>query len=247
MADEIIDKVEELEEPKTEEPTTEEPKEELKEEKKEEPKLSSEQEMAIGLFNALQNPETAGPTLRHLAELAGLDLVKKSGQKELKKDIKTLVKERLGEDNSILAESLGPLLDEVIKDAVEEHLKPLKAERIKEKETQFASQIEATFKELETESKGLSTKLEAKMLELMEQINPGPNTPPDKYIRHIFKLAKAEYTEAELLKAQNKKQADNKKTTSIPGGANPDRIKAGSRLPTIKEAVEAAMRGETLE
>lgn len=226
----------------TEDVKTEEVKEELKV-----AQLTPEQETAISLFNSLKNPESAGATLKQLAELAGLDLVKKEDQKLLKKDIKTLVKERLGEDNSILAESLGPLLDEILKETIEDHLKPLKDERLKEKEAEFTSQIEATFKDLETESKGLSTKLEKQMLELMEQFSPGPKTSPSTYIKHIYKLAKSQYDDAESIKAKNKKQAENKKSVSVSGGGNPDRIKAGSKLPTIKEAVEAAMRGETLE
>lgn len=249
MADEITNETSKVEEPKTEEVEDKKVEEPENEESKEEKTstLTPEQETAINLFNALKDPESAGPTLRHLAELAGLDLVKKADQKELKKGIKEIVKERLGEDNSILAESLGPLLDEIIKDTVEEHLKPLKAERQQEREKIFATQIDNTFKALEEESKGLSTKLEKQMLELMKDINPGPDTPPDKYIRHIYKLAKSEFDEAERIKAQNKKQTDNKKSVSVQGGGNTDRVKSGSKLPTIHEAVEAAMRGETLE
>jgi hypothetical protein len=242
MADEII-------EPKVEETPKEEIVEETPKEEspKEEPKVDPEHEAAVGLYSALKDPERAGATLRQLADLAGFDLAKKADQRELKRDIKTLVKERLGEDNSILAESLGPLLEEVIKQAVNEELKPLKDTISAEKQESFALKIDKTFKELEAETKGLSTKLEKQMLELMEQFNPGPKTPPDVYIRHIFKLAKASYAEAEDIKAQNRKQADNKKSVTVQSGVNPERVKSGSKLPTIREAVEAAMRGESLE
>jgi len=235
------------EETKVEEIIVEEPK--VEEEPKEELKVTTDpdQEAARGLYAALKDPQRAGSTLRQLADLAGLDLVKKADQKEIKKDIKDLVKERLGEDNSILAESLGPLLDDVIKQVVEERIKPLQDGITERQQREFANQIEGTFKALDTETKGLASKLEKQMIELMDQVNPGPNTPPDVYLRHIYKLAKSQYDEAETIKAQNSKREQNKKTVSVQSGVNSERIKSGSRLPTIREAVEAAVRGETLE
>lgn len=215
--------------------------------KVETPVVDPEQQAAVELFKALKDPERAGSTLQQLAQLAGLDLVKKADQKVLTKGIKDLVKERLGEDNSILAESLGPLLEEVLEKAVEDRLKSIKDDLTEQKRTEFAAKIEDTWTKLDTETKGLASKLEKQMLALMEDIDPGKNTPPEKYLRHIYKLAKADYDEAEKIKAQNTKRDQNKKAPSVQTGVNADRVKSGSRLPTIKEAVEAAVRGETLE
>ena len=72
-------------------------------------------------------------------------------------------------------------------------------------------------------------------------------TKPETYIRHIYNLAKSQYDEAENIKAQNAKRDLNKKSPSVQSGVNPERVKAGSKHPTIRESVEAAMRGETLE
>lgn len=211
------------------------------------PTIDPEQQVALDLFKALRDPSRAGSTLQQLADMAGLDLVKKQDRQELKKDIKTLVKERLGEDNSILADSLGPLLEELLEGAVKDKLKPLEDSIFESKKIEFSNRIENEISALDKETKGLSSKLESRMVELMGEISPGETTPPEKYIRHIFKLAKSEFDEAERVKAQNTKQTKNKETVSVQTGVNADRVKSGSKLPTIREAVAAAVRGETLE
>lgn len=209
--------------------------------------LSAEQQAAVNLFDALKNPETAGLALRHLADLAGFDLAHRKGREEAKKSIADIVKEELGEDNSILAEKLGPTLDKIISAAVEERLKPVRDTIATQEEKEVADAIESELAALNTETKGLSKKLETRMVELMDEISPGPKTKPAAYIRKIYKLAASEYEEAEKLKTQDRKREENKSTVTVHPGANPDRVKSGSRLPTHREAVEAAMRGETLE
>jgi hypothetical protein len=209
--------------------------------------LNTEQQAAVNLFNALKNPETSGPTLRHLADLAGLDLAKRQDKTELKKSISQIVAEELGEDNSILAEKLGPTLEKIIQSAVDERVKPITDQISTREEKEIASAIETALENLNKETKGLSKKLETKMVELMDEISPGPKTKPEAYIRKIYKLAISDYEEAEKVKAQNVKRDVNKNTPTVHPGVNPERVKSGSRLPTIRESVEAAMRGETLE
>jgi hypothetical protein len=223
------------------------PKEEVVEKKPIPETVTDEHRAAINLLNALKNPETASQTIRSLAGFAGLEIATKREQIELKKTISQLITEGLGEDNSILAEKLGPTLEKIIADAVEERVKPITEGISETQKNEFATRIDVAFSSLETESKGLSKKLENDMVKLMEDISPGPNTKPEAYIHHIYTLAKSQYDEAERIKAQDTKRDSNKKTLSVQTGVNPERIKSGSRLPTIRESVEAAMRGETLE
>jgi hypothetical protein len=216
--------------------------------KVEETKVESpDQQAALNLFNALKNPETSGIVIKQLAELAGLEIGVKKDQVTLKKTISQIITEELGEDNSILAEKLGPALERVIAKAVEDQVKPIQDTISEQKKNEFATRIDKTFESLNTESKGLSKKLESRMVELMDQIQPGPKTEPEAYIRHIFTLAKSDFDEAERIKTQDVKRDQNKKTTNVPIGVNTERVKSGSKLPTIREAVLAASRGETLE
>lgn len=239
--------MEEATEVKTEETKTEETKTETKVEESKETVLTNEQQAAINLFEALKDPQKSGATLRALADMAGFDLAQKGDRTELKKGIADIIKEELGEDNSILAEKLGPALDKIISKAVDERVKPLNEGLVARQQAELAEEIDSTFKALEVETKGLSKQLEARMTELMEQIEPGKNTKPKDYIRHIYRLAKSDYDEAERIKSQNTQREKNRNTPGVQTGVNSDRVKSGSRLPTIRESVEAAMRGETLE
>lgn len=243
MADEIVDQTK-VDDTKVDDTKVDDTK---VDDKKDEVVLSPEQTAALNLFNALKDPETAGPTLRHLADLAGFDLAHRKDQKDLKKSISQIVAEELGEDNSILAEKLGPTLEKIIQSAVEERIKPVTSSIEAREQKEVADAIEDALAKLETETKGLSKKLETKMVELMDEIAPGPKTKPEAYIRKIYKLAVSDYEEAEKIKAQNKKREENKTTSTVHSGVNADRVKSGSRLPSIREAVEAGMRGETLE
>lgn len=245
MADEIIDqKVDE-----TKQDTTDTKIEDVKtDDTVKESTLSPEQTAALNLFNALKDPETAGPTLRHLADLAGFDLTSRKQQTELKKSISQTIAEELGEDNSILAEKLGPTLERIISKAIEDGVKPVTSAIEAQEQKKIANEIEATLKDLNTETKGLSAKLEDRMVELMEELPPSSKITPSAYVRKIYKLAASDFEEAEKLKAQDKKREINKSQVTVHSGVgNPDRVKSGSRLPTIRESVEAAMRGETLE
>lgn len=243
MPDEIVDKaVEELKD--VEHPIKE--SEEVKEPEIKEPVVSEEQVAAFNLFKALKDPETAGPTLRHLADLAGFDLASRKQQTELKKSITQTIVEELGEDNSILAEKLGPALEKIISKAIEDSVKPITKSIATQEQKKIADEIEATLKTLESETKGLSKKLESRMTALMDEVAPGRTTPA-AYIRKIYKLASSEFEDAEKLKAQDKKRDQNRSSSIVSPGVNPERVKAGSRLPTHRESVEAAMRGEMLE
>lgn len=223
------------------EPVVEEPK-------IEEPKVESpDQQAALNLFNALKNPETSGIVIKQLAELAGLEIGVKKDAAKLTKTISQIISEELGEDNSILAEKLGPALEKIIAKAVEDQVRPMQETISEQKRTEFATRIDKTFETINIESKGLSKKLEPRMVELMDQIQPGPKTEPEAYIRHIFTLAKSDFDEAEQVKAQNVKRDKNKASSHVPTGVNAERVKSGSKLPTIREAVLAASRGESLE
>lgn len=242
MADEITQNTEET---TTVETTTTEV--ETKDEAKAEVVLSDEQKAAVNLFNSLKDPKTAGATLQALAEMGGFNLQRREDRKEIKKTVSALIAEKLGEDHSLLSERLGPALEEIIDSAVNEKLKPFNDKITEREQTELQSHIDQAFVDLETETKGLSKKLEGKMVQLMDVISPGKDTKPRDYIRYIYKLAKSDFDEAEAIKAQNTQRDKNKRVPGVHSEVNPDRVKSGSKLPTIKEAVAAAMRGETLE
>ena len=209
--------------------------------------VTADQQAAMNLFLALRDPKTAPDVIRQLAHISGLDIEKPKEAQTLRKSITQILSDELGEDNSLLTERLGPALEKILAQAVEEKLSPIKSDLEMRQQQEVATRIDTALDSINKSTGGFATKLDGAMSKLMEQIAPGPNTPPEQYINYIFKLAKSEFDEAEKVKAQDAKRMANKSAPNVPSGVNPERVRAGSKLPTIHEAVAAAFQGKTLE
>lgn len=211
------------------------------------PELDQETQEAIALYNSLKDPEKGKIVIEMLAKRAGL-VPGEQPTKTEKKTITQRIKESLGEENSILADALGPALDQIISEAVQEKIHPITQSLQEERIQEFSSRIDATIEKLNTDTKGESKKLEKEMLKVMDKVNPSKGTSPEDYINMVYKIASGNTAEVERIKRTNEKQIENKKsTTGVQTGVNSERIKSGSKLPTIREAVLAASRGEKIE
>ncbi len=213
------------------------------------PDLRTQQ--ALWLLEQLGKPETAIPLIREIAGRTGLQLTERAAPAVEKVKVQEILGKALGEEYSVLAERLGPAFEQAVGVIVNERMQPLQQRLAHQQAQQFQGEVQSTFAALENESKGASKALEPRMLELMDEIHPGKNTSVDKYIRRIYAIAKEDSAAAEAAQRVTKQiQHNAQNATGIPpGGATPntERVKTGSRLPSIREAVQAAMKGQLLE
>lgn len=203
---------------------------------------------AQALFDLLNNQATAKSTLQLIASNLGLS-VSEARSEEGQKAIKDVIKEAMGEDLAFLSDKLGPLGD-----AIEKHINARisKVEndintRAKEREAAvFQTQSEKAIIDLGKETKGEFTNLLPAITKLMEEIPIGKSTSPDAYLRRLYTIAKSEAgTKVNTSKERIEKARRESSANTLLTSGNPTRTKSGSSpAPTIREAVQAAMRGE---
>jgi hypothetical protein len=87
------------------------------------------------------------------------------------------------------------------------------------------------------------------MMKKMSKMPATPETPIDEYLDDIYSLVNKGRGEARTVKKTVEKIAKNAKerNSSGDGGSDDDRIKKGSHMPSLDEAVKAAFRGEKLD
>lgn len=242
VVDEKVDEtVEETEESEETTEEAEEGEEQTSEDDLDEPSLVQ----AKALYKLLKDPNTQDQTIRMMAESRGL-LGKntpdtKAEVKEAKKDILGLLKKSLGPEMEWLALKLSPAITEMLEDE-----RAARDTRISAMEqSQIESATSAAFDKLANETKGLSRKLEPKMVQLANELLPGPNQTPEQYIRRLYTLASADRQATNT----RKEMADkiNRNSKDAPGrlqtGAVPGvRVPNGSNTKvSLKDAVQNAI------
>lgn len=225
------------------------PVEEAKEEAKPEKKAAAEDDgidvtQAKNLYKALSDPKTAKPIIEALARQSGLlgDEPTKAQTKEVKKTIQAVFKEALGDKLGFLAEELGPAIEAVLKHYGEEQDSKLAAITRREVENETARAVEDLYK-----SHKDFEKYESRVLELMDEIAPGPNTKTSAYMEKLYRIAKSEAEEAstsEKMKAKLKKSSED-----APGrlSSASDREAATKAAPKANMTIEEALQKAALE
>jgi hypothetical protein len=230
--EEIVEQPQEVEKPE------EGPQPEVKEPEQSVPQLDLKTKQALAIYEALSDPHQSHTFIKKLAEFAGYQVVSPEAEKPTSKPVRHLIKERLGEDY----EHLGEALEEVLDHALREKIAPIQTLVLEEKKRAYEAEVRAALSELK-----ITPAIETRMYELMQQLQPSPNATVRSYIRSIYDLAAKEANEAEKLKTTVQKVQKNRAQVGAPSGVNADRVKQGSRLPTIREAVLMAARGEKFE
>lgn len=192
---------------------------------------------ARSLYKALKDPETSSEVIETLARRAGL-LDKKGGNTETKKEVKDELgritkkfKSGLGKDFEGFSDKVGPLLDEAIKEYMEEHFGKASA---KSSEAKWEGEIEKF-----QESHELTRKVEKKMQELMEDAPPNIKKDGFKaqtYLNRMYKSALEELGEEAPAPKKKSKDNDDDNESGIIERKRPAGL-------TTEQAVEAAMRG----
>lgn len=156
----------------------------LSEEKTADPNL----EAAQTLLSAIQaGGQTAQQVLLGLAKSAGLAVEFKENQVAVVKSLKDILVEKIGEDNSFLAEQLSAGLEEYLN--VREQKYTAQIEELKSRDSQNAisSEINATTANL-AKFDDFKT-LETKMIELSAELKPAAGISPEKYLKILYTAA----------------------------------------------------------
>jgi hypothetical protein len=201
-ATELTEKLDKSKETKSTEKTVETQVEEEQEEEHEsdeegqESDVSQEDELddvskdeALRLYKALKDPKAGPAVLAALAQQAGLlgkNLPEtKQEVATAKKAVKEILKDSLPENMKFLADQLGPAIEAVFEEKMQEQ-----DEKFQQLEIQrVEGQVVAAYERLSKETKGESKRLEARMAEIATQISPAPELSVDQYIRFLYQIA----------------------------------------------------------
>lgn len=210
---------------------------------------------ALSLFRSLANPETAGGAISELARIGGYDLTKKAEAAQLQRDVKTVLKEKLGDSYEILGgDRLADALDTLFKTEVEKATKPV-VDRLTKREME-ANQAKADTamdalwaRHKITDAKARE-KVAGQMLARMKSMPASADANINDYLDDIYHLTTRDAERARTVKTTVRKIAENahevSRTSGEGSGVDESRVRSGSKLPSIREAVAAAFRGEKL-
>lgn len=212
---------------------------------------------ALSIVRALGNKETAGSTIEELARITGYDLGKKADQRAIVKDLKTIFREKLGDSYDLLSgDKLAEAMEAVVDSRVTEITKPV-LDRITESErsaneSKANAAMDSLWTRHEVTDKAQREKISGRMMEKMQKLPAGPGTDVNSYLDDIFSLVNRDTEASRTVKktvTKIKQNAQDVSRTSGDGSSGSDetRVKTGSKLPSIREAVSAAFRGERLE
>jgi hypothetical protein len=194
---------------------------------------------AKNLYRALKNPATSRAVIAALTEQLGMNKAPaetKAEEKRQVKDVKSILGEALGE-YKFLADKLGPAIEQILESERESN------------ETRFAAQeqyrieqeVVAATAELNRVTKGESSKLEARMNELSQEIPVGTQS-VKTYINRLYTIAAGERQKIEPRRIADKVRANaNDPTARLQGTRGPDtKIEIPNGKMNINQAVKFA-------
>lgn len=214
---------------KKEPPTKEPPKDEKVQ------GLSADQlKEAEQLYNLFKDPEKAPAVIDWLARQAGYDKIKvetKQDVKEIKKDIKGILEEKLGPELSFLADKLAPAIDDILKEKLDEHTKDIRETLQQGELDKIAQQSETALESLSKEwfdDKEPPKEITARINELIDEMPAAKGMTAAKYMERLFLIAVGE-------KGLTKKSATSSSDATVKRAAT-NRNDAPSRLASDRGA-----------
>ncbi len=213
---------------------------------------STEVKNALVFYRALNDPTQRGDLVKTLAQVSGYDLTKKEQATQLNKDIKSILREKLGDNYEILsgdklAEAFHEALELKVKEAVEPALAKISKAEVAENNRKADSAMTDFFKRNDI-SKDQQEAVSKKLFEKMQVMPAGPNSDVNSYLDDLYFLTHRDRVATKTVKNTVEKIKENAKerNSSGEGTGNEDRIKRGSAMPSLDEAVRAAFRNERL-
>src|ERR1700741_690435 len=209
----------------------------------------------LDLRRSLVDAKTAKATLEDIAKAGGYDLTKREDVKQLQRDAKTVLREKLGDSYDLLGgDKLAEAFDVLLDARVKEHTAPV-LDRLALAEAQVNKEKADTAMEAWWKRAGITDAKEreviaGKMLEKMKRMPASEGTDINNYLDDIHTLVNKERDKArEVKKVVTKIRTNAQEVSRTSGEGGPDddsRVSGGSKLPSIREAVAAAFRGEKL-
>lgn len=206
---------------------------------------------ALTFFRGLASEEGRSATLEYLAKQAGYDLTRKAEAKQFVRDTRSVLKEKLGNTYDIIeGDKLAEAFDELLSHKVEAQLKPA-LERVALSERAANEQrANAAMENFFTRHKIPHAEREnvaASLMKKAQRFQAGENVSVDEYLDDVYSLVNHDTARARELKDRSERIARNANEVQTSGkGGSSETVKV-SKLPTLKEAVEAAAAGRKLE
>lgn len=243
--EEVVEEQEEQEEPSEEQEESAEEIEEDDEVDEESGLNKKELKEAKYLYGLLKDPKTQSQVIEALAQKAGVKLGSietKADVKEAKKDIKTLVKEKLGPEFAFVADKLADAMEAVLNEERQLNNEKLGALEATEIERETASALD----KLARATNGDSRKVEARMISLMNSIHSSPDLSVYDYLKMLYTIAsadrKAAATSRTMADKINRNRTNSSERLSSRPGTGKEGTQTGPQRKGIKAAVEYALK-----
>ena len=232
----------------TQEQVQEQPKqEEVKQETQETQETTEDPtaKMAMDLYNSLNDPTRAGEVVKFLAARAGLkiqedEVTPKAATKETIEELKNGIDPNL----HFLVDGLKPAIEKMINSRVEAALNPVKQAQLQDRETQVMSQINTAYDVMRGRYKDFN-KYEGMMNSMSENLPYKPGSDMVKYLDSLYKLATYETKEGKAVgDAVNRINKNAQQHVNVQSAETSEgTVQQGSKLPSLREAVLAGVRG----
>jgi hypothetical protein len=149
------------------------------------------------LYKYLKNPEMRGPIVAALAEQSGIlknqPLETRKEVTKAEKGIAELIDEALPEYPG-LSKKLGPVIEQIVQNERNERNAEMETIQQQNMEKEVVSELDS----LARETKGESRKVESRMQQLMNDVQPGSNVTVKSYLRTLYTLATASGTQKKV-------------------------------------------------
>jgi hypothetical protein len=226
----------------------EEIKEEIKEDKADVVDIDPEIDEAVAFYKALKDPAQQSGIIAELARRAGFIKENEQPTKAEEKRYGQLLEEILGQEYPDLKDKFAKVLSAFEKEN-DQKLAYLKHEINKERQIQQANEFDREFASFISDNK-VTEQQAAKMMKEIEQLPPsvgknGKRIPLTQYLDKIYKIVNVESrNEVQTTKRIEKIETNSRnRATNLKSDISEDRLKQGSRLPSVREAISAAAQG----
>jgi len=208
---------------------------------------------ALAFYNALRDPAQQKEIITGLALRAGLITPDKVAlQPKEEKRFGQLLEEILGEEYPDLKTKLNPILSALQKEN-DDKILFLKQEIDNERNNKAVQEFELEFNSFLKTNK-ITEDEAGKMLKEIQELPPsvgknGKRIPLTQYLTKIHKIVASEnkVTSNEVKRVEKIQQNIKERATQLSSDVGEDRLRKGSKLPSIKESVNAALNGITFD
>lgn len=209
-------------------------------------------EEAVNFYNAIRDPSQQKEIIAELARRAGLIKPNEQPTRAEEKQYKELLAEVLGEEYPDLKDKFSKIL-EAFEKQNDEKLNAVKQELYNERMQRAVTEFEEEFSNFIKENKVTESDA-AKMLKEIEDLPPsvgknGKRIALTTYLGKIHQLVAGKKAEVdkEVKRAEKIQNNLKERSTHLSSDVSEDRLRKGSKLPSIKEAIKAASEGITFD